>query len=208
MQNTVRSLGGIYSDFQIFATPGNHDLYNTSGALYSKTDGSKRVSDALSTMQFALVFAGLGYPEANLTGSDGAINLTEYMPAEYWYGEYTTEYIPSKNAKGLEIHYYNEHLEAVRNMSDGTTSDKLNEYYQIGDVSNALSLSVEIADGNHNDYALMVIDAHDRESADVGAYVRVNAAEYEVLKDKNKQTAHHTLITEQPQKVRLTRQPR
>lgn len=184
LQNTVRSLGGIYSDFQIFATPGNHDLYNTSGALYSKTDGSKRVSDALSTMQFALVFAGLGYPEANLTGSDGAINLTEYMPAEYWYGEYTTEYIPSKNAKGLEIHYYNEHLEAVRNMSDGTTSDKLNEYYQIGDVSNALSLSVEIADGNHNDYAFMVIDAHDRESADVGAYVRVNAAEYEVLKDK------------------------
>lgn len=184
LQNTVRSLGGIYSDFQIFATPGNHDLYNTSGALYSKTDGSKRVSDALSTMQFALVFAGLGYPEANLTGSDGAINLTEYMPAEYWYGEYTTEYIPSKNAKGLEIHYYNEHLEAVRNMSDGTTSDKLNEYYQIGDVSNALSLSVEIADGNHNDYAFMVIDAHDRESVDVGAYVRVNAAEYEVLKGK------------------------
>lgn len=184
LQNTVRSLGGIYSDFQIFATPGNHDLYNTSGALYSKTDGSKRVSDALSTMQFALVFAGLGYPEANLTGSDGAINLTEYMPAEYWYGEYTTEYIPSTNAKGLEIHYYNEHLEAVRNMSDGTTSDKLNEYYQIGDVSNALSLSVEIADGNHNDYAFMVIDAHDRESVDVGAYVRVNAAEYEVLKDK------------------------
>lgn len=185
LQNTVRSLGGIYSDFQVFATPGNHDLYNTSGALYSKTDGSKRVSDALSTMQFALVFAGLGYPEANLTGSDGAINLTEYMPAEYWYGEYTTEYIPSTNAKGLEIHYYNEHLETVRNMPYGTpTSDKLKEYYQIGDVSNALSLSVEIADGNHNDYAFMVIDAHDRESADVGAYVRVNAAEYEVLKDK------------------------
>lgn len=184
LQNTVRDLGGKYTDFQVFATPGNHDLYNTSGALYSKTDGSKRVSDALSTMQFALVFAGLGYPEANLTGSDGAINLTEYMPAEYWYGEYTTEYIPSKNAKDLEIHYYNEHLEAVRNMSDGTTSDKLKEYYQIGDVSNALSLSVEIADGNHNDYAFMVIDAHDRESADVGAYVRVNAAEYEVLKGK------------------------
>ncbi len=185
LQNTVRNeIGGIYSDFQIFATPGNHDLYNTSGALYSKTDGSKRVSDALSTMQFALVFAGLGYPEANLTGSDGAINLTEYMPAEYWYGEYTTEYIPSTNAKNLEIHYYNEHLEAVRNMSDGTTSDKLNEYYQIGDGNNALSFSVEIKSGANKDYAFMVIDAHDRESAEVGAYVRVNAAEYEVLKDK------------------------
>lgn len=187
LQNTVRALSykyPKYTDFQVFATPGNHDLYNTSGALYSKTDGSKRVSDALSSMQFALVFAGLGYPDANLDGSEGAIKLTDYLPENYWYGKYTTTYIPSKNAKGLEIHYYNEHLEAVRNMSGGTTSDKLKEYYQIGDVSNALSLSVEIADGNHNDYAFMVIDAHDRESADVGAYVRVNAAEYEVLKDK------------------------
>lgn len=187
LQNTVRALSykyPKYTDFQVFATPGNHDIYNTSGALYSKTDGSKRVSDALSSMQFALVFAGLGYPDANLDGSEGAIKLTDYLPENYWYGKYTTTYIPSKNAKGLEIHYYNEHLEAVRNMSDGTTSDKLKEYYQIGDVSNALSLSVEIADGNHNDYAFMVIDAHDRESADVGAYVRVNAAEYEVLKDK------------------------
>ncbi len=187
LQNTVRALSykyPKYTDFQVFATPGNHDLYNTSGALYSKTDGSKRVSDALSSMQFALVFAGLGYPDANLDGSEGAIKLTDYLPENYWYGKYTTTYIPSKNAKGLEIHYYNEHLEAVRNMSDGTTADKLKEYYKIGDVSNALSLSVEIADGNHNDYAFMVIDAHDRESADVGAYVRVNAAEYEVLKDK------------------------
>lgn len=184
LQNTVRNLHGKYTDFQVFATPGNHDLYNTSGALYSKTDGSKRVSDALSSMQFALVFAGLGYPDANLDGSEGAIKLTDYLPENYWYGKYTTTYIPSTNAKNLEIHYYNEHLEAVRNMSGGTTSDKLKEYYQIGDVSNALSFSVEIADGNHNDYAFMVIDAHDRESADVGAYVRVNAAEYEVLKDK------------------------
>lgn len=184
LQNTVRNLHGKYTDFQVFATPGNHDLYNTSGALYSKTDGSKRVSDALSSMQFALVFAGLGYPDANLDGSGGAIKLTDYLPENYWYGKYTTTYIPSTNAKNLEIHYYNEHLEAVRNMSGGTTANKLNEYYQIGDVSNALSLSVEIADGNHNDYAFMVIDAHDRESADVGAYVRVNAAEYEVLKDK------------------------
>ena len=54
LQNTVRNLHGKYTDFQVFATPGNHDLYNTSGALYSKTDGSKRVSDALSSMQFAL----------------------------------------------------------------------------------------------------------------------------------------------------------
>ena len=138
LQNTVRNLHGKYTDFQVFATPGNHDLYNTSGALYSKTDGSKRVSDALSSMQFALVFAGLGYPDANLDGSEGAIKLTDYLPENYWYGKYTKTYIPSQNAKGLEIHYYNEHLEAVRNMSGGTTANKLKEYYQIGDVSNAL----------------------------------------------------------------------
>lgn len=186
MQNEIRKISG-YENFQVFATPGNHDLYNTSGALYSKTDGSKRVSDALTTMQFALVFAGLGYPNANLDGSDGAINLTEYLPAEYWYGEYTTDYIPSKNADTLEIHYYNEHIEAVNNMNASkTTADKLNEYYQIGDVNNALSLSAEIKVADYKDYALMVIDAHDRESAEVGAYVRVNEAEYNVIRN-NKQ---------------------
>lgn len=185
MQNTIRALGGKYANFQVFAIPGNHDLYNTSGALYSKTDGSKRVSDALTTMQFALVFAGLGYPNANLDGSDGAINLTEYLPAEYWYGEYTTDYIPSKNADTLEIHYYNEHIEAVNNMNASkTTADKLNEYYQIGDVNNALSLSAEIKAADYKDYALMAIDAHDRESAEVGAYVRVNEAEYNVIRNK------------------------
>ncbi len=184
MQNEIRKIKG-YENFQVFTTPGNHDLYNTSGALYSKTDGSKRVSDALTTMQFALVFAGLGYPNANLDGSDGAINLTEYLPAEYWYGEYTTNYIPSKNADTLEIHYYNEHLEAVNKMdASKTTADKLNEYYQIGDGNNSLSLSAEIKVEDYTDYALMVIDAHDRESAEVGAYVRVNEAEYSVLKDK------------------------
>lgn len=184
MQNEIRKVPG-YENFQVFAMPGNHDLYNTSGALYSKTDGSKRVSDALTTMQFALVFAGLGYPNANLDGSDGAINLTEYLPAEYWYGEYTTNYIPSKNADTLEIHYYNEHIEAVNNMdASKTTADKLNEYYQIGDVNNALTLSVEIKVAEYKDYALMLIDAHDRESAKVGAYVRVNEAEYNVIRNK------------------------
>lgn len=67
-----------------------------------------------------------------------------------------------------------------------TTADKLNEYYQIGDVNNALSLSAEIKAADYKDYALMVIDAHDRESAEVGAYVRVNEAEYNVIRN-NKQ---------------------
>lgn len=183
MQNEIRKIAG-YENFQVFATPGNHDLYNTSGALYSQIDGSARKSDALSAMQFALVFAGLGYPDANLTGDDGAINLTEYLPADYWYGEFTKDYQVSYNSDKINIHYYNENLEAV--ASKTTTSEKLALYYAIGDVNNALSFSAEILNPGLEDYSLLVIDASDRQAADIGALVRINKNEYEALKAAGK----------------------
>lgn len=195
MQNTIRALGGKYANFQVFATPGNHDLYNTSGALYSKENGSKRVSDALCTMQFALVFAGLGYPDANIGGEGGAIDLTDYLPENYWFGKYTTTYIPSTNAKTLDIHYYNEHLEKVATTLKGASSTtKLNEYYQIGDDKNALSLSAKINVEGLTDYAIMAIDAHDRESVkpdETGAYVRVSRDEYEIIKGNKQQNGEN-----------------
>lgn len=183
MQNKIREIVG-YENFQVFATPGNHDLYNTSGALYSQIDGSARKSDALSAMQFALVFAGLGYPNANLTGDDGAINLTEYLPADYWYGEFTKDYQVSYNSDKVNIHYYNENLEAV--ASKTTTTEKLALYYAIGDVNNALSFSAEILNPGLEDYSLLVIDASDRQAADIGALVRINKNEYEALKAADK----------------------
>ena len=183
MQNKIREIVG-YENFQVFATPGNHDLYNTSGALYSQIDGSARKSDALSAMQFALVFAGLGYPDANLTGDDGAINLTEYLPADYWYGEFTKDYQVSYNSDKVNIHYYNENLEAV--ASKTTTTEKLALYYAIGDVNNALSFSAEILNPGLEDYSLLVIDASDRQAADIGALVRINKNEYEALKAADK----------------------
>lgn len=179
MQNEIRKVAG-YENFQVFATPGNHDLYNTSGALYSQIDGSARKSDALSAMQFALVFAGLGYPNANLTGDDGAINLTEYLPEDYWYGEFTKDYQVSYNSDKVNIHYYDENLEAV--ASKTTTAEKLALYYAIGDVNNALSFSAEILNPGLEDYSLLVIDASDRQAADIGALVRINKSEYEALK--------------------------
>ncbi len=195
LQNTVRGLGGKYANFQVFATPGNHDLYNTSGALYSKENGSKRVSDALCTMQFALVFAGLGYPDANIGGEGGAIDLTDYLPENYWFGKYTTTYIPSTNAKSLDIHYYNEHLEKVATTLKGASSTaKLNEYYQIGDDNNALSLTAKINVEGLKDYAIMAIDAHDRESVkpgEAGAYVRVSRDEYEIRKGNKQQNGEN-----------------
>lgn len=183
MQNEIRKIAG-YENFQVFATSGNHDLYNTSGALYSQIDGSARKSDALSAMQFALVFAGLGYPNANLTGDDGAIDLTEYLPADYWYGEFTKDYQVSYNSDKVNIHYYNENLEAA--ASKTTTSEKLALYYAIGDVNNALSFSAEILNPGLEDYSLLVIDASDRQAADIGALVRINKNEYEALKAAGK----------------------
>lgn len=183
MQNEIRKVRG-YENFQVFATPGNHDLYNTSGALYSQIDGSARKSDALSAMQFALVFAGLGYPNANLTGDDGAIDLTQYLPADYWYGEFTKDYQVSYNSDKVNIHYYNENLEAV--ASKTTTAEKLALYYAIGDVNNALSFSAEILNPGLEDYSLLVIDASDRQAADIGALVRINKSEYEALKAADK----------------------
>lgn len=183
MQNEIRKIAG-YENFQVFATPGNHDLYNTSGALYSPIDGSARKSDALSAMQFALVFAGLGYPNANLTGADGAINLTEYLPADYWFGEFTKNYQVSYNSDKINIHYYNENLEAV--ASKTTTAEKLALYYAIGDVNNALSFSAEILNPGLEDYSLLVIDASDRQAADIGALVRISKSEYDALKEAGK----------------------
>lgn len=183
MQNEIRKVAG-YENFQVFATPGNHDLYNTSGALYSQKDGSARKSDALSAMQFALVFAGLGYPNANLTGDDGAIDLTQYLPADYWYGEFTKDYQVSYNSDKVNIHYYDENLEAV--ASKTTTAEKLALYYAIGDVNNALSFSAEILNPGLEDYSLLVIDASDRQAADIGALVRINKSEYEALKAADK----------------------
>lgn len=183
MQNEIRKIAG-YENFQVFATPGNHDLYNTSGALYSQIDGSARKSDALSAMQFALVFAGLGYPNANLTGENGAINLTEYLPADYWYGEFTKNYQVSYNSDKINIHYYNENLEAV--ASKTTTAEKLALYYAIGDVNNALSFSTEILNPGLEDYSLLVIDASDRQASDIGALVRISKSEYDALKEAGK----------------------
>lgn len=178
MQNEIRKVSG-YSDFQVFVVPGNHDLYNTSGALYSQLDGSSRPSDSVSAAQFALIFAGLGYPNANLTGDNGAARLTDYLPESYWYGPFTGEYYPSENSASLDIHYFNDKLEAVSSKS--TSEDKLALYYEIGDGNNALSFTAHSNDSARKSYGIMAIDASDREADETGAIVRINQAEYEAL---------------------------
>ncbi|GEM_PF-843723 len=183
MQNEVRQIEG-YENFQVFTTPGNHDLYNASGALYSQTDGSGRVSDGVSAAQFALIFAGLGYPDANLMGEGGAICLTDIFPENYWSGTFTSGYHASTNASNLNIHYYNDYLEKIAHDDTIEDSERVELYYQIGDSNNVLSFSVEILDENQDStsYSFIVADASDRVEEEIGSYARVSESEYEYLK--------------------------
>jgi len=183
MQNEIRKVPG-YENFQVFATPGNHDLYNASGALYSQDNGEGRVSDGVTAAQFALIFAGLGYPNANLDGADGALNLTEYFPVEYWSGTYTDGYHTSYNASNLNINYYSSALQEVSHNSELTNSEKLALYYGLGDSNNVLSLTAEILDDTNKttSYSIMVIDASDREVEEIGSYTRVSEDEFAWLK--------------------------
>ncbi len=192
MQNEIRKVTG-YENFQVFTTPGNHDLYNASGALYSQNDGSGRVSDGVSAAQFALIFAGLGYPDANLDGANGALNLTEYFPEDYWSGTYTDGYHASTNASNLNIHYYSPVLEEIAHSTTKTASERLALYYGLGDDNNVLSLTAEILDKDNKttSYSVMVIDASDRESEEIGSYARVSLAEYEWLKVNRPSTVYH-----------------
>ena len=184
LQNEVRKIAG-YEDFQVFATTGNHDLYNPSGEVYSQVDGKSRNTDVVSAMQFALIFAGLGYPDANLTGANGAINLTDYMPAEYWYSSFTSGYQTSSNNTSVEIHYYSDKLEEIAATAD--PAQRLVKYYSLGDEINVLSFSAEVLTEANKGYSFIVVDASDRTVEEVGTIVALGQAEYELLPASSEQ---------------------
>lgn len=186
LQNEMRNITGEfaekYKNFQVFATVGNHDLYNHNGALYEQTEGKERPADMVTAMQFAMIFAGLGFPNADIKDGDGVLNLTDYLPEEYWSSNYTSGYVASKNADNLNISYYSAALtEAV---SKTTSEDKLASYLKIGNGLNQLTYFAEITD--KEGYSFAMIDSTDREATDSGALVRVTQAEYAALPDIEK----------------------
>lgn len=178
LQNEVRKQGGKYTNFQVFAMVGNHDLYNHDGAVYSQTDGSGSVADGVTSAQYALIFAGLGFPNANLNGDGGAINLTDYLPEDYWSSSYTSGYQASNNAENINITYYSHHLNAVKNET--TSQAKLAHYYALGDDINQLTFFAELQ-GDFNRYSFAVIDSTDRETVELGSIVRIGKAEFDAL---------------------------
>lgn len=191
LQNEVRKLGGKYANFQVFATVGNHDLYNGSGALYDKETGVKYgVAEGVTTAQWALIYNGLGYPSV-----DKSV-LYEIYPEEYWSSSFTSGYQPSTIAENLTLHYINDSFQEAHDANRaGTplTAEELHaKYLEIGDGFSQLSVNVEIANSS---YKLIIADATLREKTEELVPVRVNPADYEYYKNGD-YTFHLTKLDE------------
>lgn len=168
LQNKMRNIEG-YENFQVFAVQGNHDLYNGSGKLYDE-NGNEYQAEVVTSAQFALIFAGLGYPD--MTEAE----LEKIYPSDYWSSSYTNGYIESTTAGNVKITYFNEHLQ---NMADnGFNYDDCTALFNGGETVNALSYYVEFTDEANSDYAFFVLDGTDREMTEDPSPVRVSEAEY------------------------------
>ncbi len=177
-QNEVRKIAG-YENFQLFVNPGNHDLYNNSGALYDKDTGSAWQAETVSAAQFALIYAGLGFPDADLDGTNG-FDLNLFFEDSYWYSNFTGSYIPSKNADNLDFEYLNDSLEYVYSNAETITNNEIiQNYANIGDSNNVLSYAATQSGIN---FTIFVLDSTDREethSTTSLTPIRIGYAEYE-----------------------------
>lgn len=172
LQNAVRAIDG-YEDFQIFVVQGNHDLYNGSGKLYLASDGSEYQAEVVTSAQFALIFAGLGYPDVDYD------TLLDIYPAEYWSSDFTAEYAPegtdgyvaSTTSAAVNITYFDPNLISMAEY--GFNYDNYTALFD-GDLINALSYYVEIG----GDFGFFVLDGTDREITEDIVPVRVSESEY------------------------------
>lgn len=173
LQNEMRKIEG-YENFQVFAVQGNHDLYNGSGKLYDE-NGKEYQAEVVTSAQFALIFAGLGYPD--MTEEE----LEKIYPSDYWSSSYTNGYIESTTAGNVKITYFNQNLQ---NMADNEGEFNYDDYTALfngGETVNALSYYVEFTDEANSDYAFFVLDGTDREMTEDTTLVRVNSHEYKAV---------------------------
>lgn len=168
LQNKMRDIKG-YENFQVFAVQGNHDLYNGSGKLYDE-HGNEYQAEVVTSAQFALIFAGLGYPD--MTEAE----LEKIYPSDYWSSSYTNGYIESTTAGNVRISYFNQNLQ---NMADNEGEFNYDDYTALfngGETVNALSYYVEFTDNDN--YGFFVLDGTDREMTEDPSPVRVSENEY------------------------------
>ena len=168
LQNKMRGIKG-YENFQVFAVQGNHDLYNGSGKLYDE-HGNEYQAEVVTSAQFALIFAGLGYPD--MTEAE----LEKIYPSDYWSSSYTNGYIESTTAGNVTITYFNQNLQNMADNEGEFSYDDYTALFNGGETVNALSYYVEFTDNDN--YGFFVLDGTDREMTEDPSPVRVSEAEY------------------------------
>lgn len=168
LQNEMRKIKG-YENFQVFAVQGNHDLYNGSGKLYDE-HGNEYQAEVVTSAQFALIFAGLGYPD--MTEEE----LEKIYPSDYWSSSYTNGYIESTTADNVRITYFNQNLQNMADNEGEFSYDDYTALFNGGETVNALSYYVEFTDNDN--YGFFVLDGTDREMTEDPSPVRVSEAEY------------------------------
>lgn len=210
LQNKLRAIsyndGGEeifpFQNFQVFATPGNHDLYNNHAKLYDndiRKDGAEYLTDTLDTSLYAMIFAGLGFPGIN---SDIYENVFRAQVAfseseadkfdiglsdeSYWYGSFNGKYVFSSLAENLNMFYYDQSLRSIAtainedySVKDSSNCNALYDLYNnISDGYNALSYIAEVLNttGSYSTgYTFAICDASDREISDDMVPVIANA---------------------------------
>ena len=121
LQNEMRELVGskgvkYFENFQVFAMPGNHDLYNGSASVYDITeadgdsaDGSEMITDTLDTKTFAQIFESLGFPtfdyKNDVKNNYNASYTGGKSDDSYWSSDYTGGYVHSTLAALHKLTY-------------------------------------------------------------------------------------------------------
>ncbi|MGN0796266.1 MAG: metallophosphoesterase [Christensenellales bacterium] len=197
LQNEMRKIedshgNKLWENFQVFAIPGNHDLYNGNASIYDNSlqtgsaDGHSIPTDTLDTKTFAQIFESLGYPTYDpATQQVANTKVAAYAGGkndlEYWYSVYTGEYVTSSLATNIKITYYSE---AIQNIADKLANgeDVTDDDYLAIDASNnvlsyAINFFTDSAKTTSTGYTLFMMDSSEREETDSVIPVAISNAE-------------------------------
>ena len=195
LQNAMREITDASGNkpwqyFQVFAIPGNHDLYNGNASVYDnnettgKADGHSMPTDTLDTKTFAQVFESVGFPEYDFASQRVPnTKLSSYAnsksDANYWSSIYTDGYITSSLAKNINITYYSEAIQAIANKGKAVATDE--DYLAIDDSNNVLSYAINFFTDDtktvSTGYTLFMMDSSEREETDDVIPVALSNAE-------------------------------
>ncbi len=170
LQNEIRTMPGGKPNFQVFATFGNHDLYNP--AVYDFSTGTKKKHKYVSRKDITKIYASLGYPDIEETEAQDFYKLNNEFDG---YCHSTT----SENIK--EIKYQYEEINKVRND------------YEVGE----LTYIVETKDGK-SFISLDIIESNIKEGHVLGAILTDDTQTFLTENKKHNDfcigLAHHSIV--------------